>query len=95
MGRPAFALVALGGVPLLDAAGADAAGVEGVPFVAAEAAPQLVARGLPIAKGAADAWAGEAGPGACLFVRDNLAHGDLDTEYGRNVSGIVQACRAK
>lgn len=64
MSRPAFTLVALGGVPLFDATGADAAGVESMPFVAAEAAPQLVARGFPIAEGATDAGAGEAGPDA-------------------------------
>ena len=87
--------MALGGVPLFDAAGADAAGVEGMPFVAAEAAPQLVARRFPIAEGAANARAGEAGPDASFFVRDDLAHGDLDSGNGRNVSGIVQACRAK
>jgi sugar phosphate isomerase/epimerase len=81
--------VALGGVPLFDAAGADAAGIEGMPLVAAETAPQFVARGFPIAERAADARTGEAGTDAGFFVCDDLAHDDLDSENRRKVSGIV------
>jgi len=81
--RPTFAFVALRGGPLFHAAGTDAAGVEGMPFVAAGAAPNLVAGRLPLAEGATDARAGYAGTDAASLVCDDLAHAPLIQESAR------------
>ena len=91
MGGPAFALVALGGHPLFDAARADAAGVEGMPFVAAGAAPDFVAGRFPLAKGTADTRSGNARTDAGAFVCKYLVHGSFDSTERAGVS--YTACR--
>lgn len=61
--RVSMAAQALGDLPLLPAGGTLPAGVEGVPDVEADAAPERVPRGLPAALGTANAPAAPAGPG--------------------------------
>ena len=91
MSGPAFALVALSGHPLFDAARADAAGVEGMPFVAAGAAPDFVSRRFPLAEGTADSRSGNAGADAGAFDCNYLAHGSFDSMRRAGVS--YTACR--
>jgi len=95
----------LRGHPLFDAAGADAAGIEGVPFMTAGAAPDFVSGRLPLAEGTADAGTGDAGAGTCAFFCDYLCHIRLiplgSDEFQERNRGpcqkrdIVQVCRAK
>lgn len=69
---------------MFDAAGADSTGIKRVPFVAAGAAPHLVAGRFPLTEGAPDTRAGEAGTSADFLVGDDVAH-----------SFLIQDTRAK
>jgi hypothetical protein len=67
MRRPAGAREALGRSPLVEAGGAHASGVEGVPFMAAGARPAVFLAGRPTAERATDARA--RGSATFLFLK--------------------------
>lgn len=86
MTRPAVAFEALGFRPLMQARGANSAGVEGIPGVPAGAAPAVFFSGRPTTKGTSNARAGWI---EVLVVLDVLSG-----RNGRRIHEAIIALRA-
>lgn len=84
--RPTVAVQALGGEPLLDAGGADAARVKGMPGVTAGTGPEFARRRAPIAERATNPGTSEAGSGVGSFGCNDFPHAYLDSAAGTGVS---------